>query len=265
MDDRAHPPSRPPYARACCDECVARLAALSEQVGEVFRLPSSSNAEYHTTEQVIGHLNKVLGPENWSYRVLEHGRDDESDEMWALCELIVSLWLHGPDGETYTEYVLRKQDAGAQQIKRHSRTKLPISLGDDRKGAISDAVKRCARLIGVGLYLWMKAPQQHLPYRRSDDEEEARAATGAPRANAAATPAGAPRGASVGAAPRAMTRGTPAGPEQQQRFLDLLSEATAAGFAATWTSDPVERMSAEQLAGYSRLLSGYLAKMAQAS
>jgi single-strand DNA-binding protein len=40
-------------------------------------------------EQVISRLNRTLGFEGWSFRVLEHGIQAEADEVWVLGELRV--------------------------------------------------------------------------------------------------------------------------------------------------------------------------------
>lgn len=48
-----------------------------------------------------------------------------------------------------------KEDRGWQPVNRKKDGSL-ISLGNDFKGADTDALKRCARLLGVGLDAWEK-------------------------------------------------------------------------------------------------------------
>src|SRR5262249_15063186 len=102
--------------------------------------------EYITGEQCVSRLNQVLGPTNWSFLVREHGINAEADEVWVLGELTVTL-----DGST-----ANRQQFGSQKIKRGRQAGTPIDVGFDLKGATTDALKKCASLVGVGLYLSRK-------------------------------------------------------------------------------------------------------------
>lgn len=104
--------------------------------------------EYITGEQATTRLNETLGFLNWSFRIVEHGIHAEADECWALGELTVNL-----DGRTVT-----RQQFGSQKIKRSRASGTPLDIGFDLKGAATDALKKCASLIGVALYLWKKEP-----------------------------------------------------------------------------------------------------------
>ena len=104
--------------------------------------------EYVTGEQVTTRLNDELGFLNWSFRVLEHGIHAEADECWVLGELTVML-----EGRTVT-----RQQFGSQKVKRSRASGTPMDIGFDLKGAATDALKKCASLVGVGLYLWKKEP-----------------------------------------------------------------------------------------------------------
>jgi len=104
--------------------------------------------EYFTGEQAPTRLNETLGFLNWSFRIVEHGIHAEADECWALGELTVML-----EGRTVT-----RQQFGSQKIKRSRASGTPLDIGFDLKGAATDALKKCASLIGVALYLWKKEP-----------------------------------------------------------------------------------------------------------
>jgi hypothetical protein len=52
----------------------------------------------------------------------------------------------------------RNDKFGSQKIKRSRSTGAPLDLGFDLKGAATDAMKKCASLLGVGLYLSRKPP-----------------------------------------------------------------------------------------------------------
>lgn len=104
--------------------------------------------EYITGEQATTRLNEEVGFLNWSFRVLEHGVHAEADECWVMGELTVTL-----DGRTVV-----RQQFGSQKVKRSRSSGTPLDIGFDLKGAATDALKKCASLIGVALYLWKKEP-----------------------------------------------------------------------------------------------------------
>jgi hypothetical protein len=97
-------------------------------------------------EQVVRRLNEVLGVGGWSFRILRHDINPEADEAWALGELVAEVG----------ERTVVRQQFGSQKIKRSRSTGAPLDLGFDLKGASTDAMKKCASLLGVGLYLSRK-------------------------------------------------------------------------------------------------------------
>lgn len=103
--------------------------------------------DYLTGEQVTSRLNDVLGYDRWTFEVTEHGFNAEADELWVLGKLLV----YSGDGR-----VVSRQQFGSNKIKRARSTGTPLDLGFDLKAAATDALKKCASLIGVGLYLYSK-------------------------------------------------------------------------------------------------------------
>jgi hypothetical protein len=97
---------------------------------------------YITAEQVVTRLNEVLGSEAWSFRILDRGL--VGDDHWVLGQLTVHL----PGGRD----VVREQYGEAT-------TNRGMPIGDALKSAASSALKKCASLIGVGLYLSRKEEQ----------------------------------------------------------------------------------------------------------
>lgn len=104
--------------------------------------------EYITGEQAVTRLNETLGVANWSYRVLEHGIHPEADECWVLGELTAMIG----------DRMVTRQQFGSQKVKRSRASGTPLDIGFDLKGAATDALKKCASLLGVALYLWKKEP-----------------------------------------------------------------------------------------------------------
>jgi len=133
-------------ARPAEAELYGRLATSFDVT---FRdLRGGVELEYITGEQVATRLNEELGFLAWSFRILEHGIHAEADECWVLGEMTVDV-----GGRTVT-----RQQFGSQKVKRSRSSGTPMDIGFDLKGASTDALKKCASLVGVGLYLWKKEP-----------------------------------------------------------------------------------------------------------
>jgi hypothetical protein len=128
------------------DEVYQQLAAPFDSTFRDQR--GGVDLEYITGEQCVSRLNQVLGPAGWSFTVREHGVNAEADEVWVLGELALVL-----DGQTAV-----RQQFGSQRVKRNRASGTPLDVGFDLKGAATDALKKCASLIGVGLYLSRKEP-----------------------------------------------------------------------------------------------------------
>ncbi len=118
-------------------------AALCEKFDQTYEQTRGGKVfQYITIEQAITRLNEVLGIGNWEFIVLEHGTDEKG--MWALGRLIF---------DTGQGLCIRRDQFG------ECATNPGMSAGDARKGAASDALKKAASLIGVGLYLSDKEEQ----------------------------------------------------------------------------------------------------------
>lgn len=232
------------------DDALDRAVAtsyerISRPFDTIFRdVRGGVSFDYATGEQVITRLNEDVGLGRWSFEIVMHGIHVEADECWvqgSLTALIID-----EDGR---ERKVVKQQFGSQKIKRSRSSGTPLDIGFDLKGATTDALKKCASQLGVGLYLWRKEGG----LSRLDD--------------------GIPEGAEFipGGTGQKVARPIPrqepkapinlvATPEQHQTYVDLLSEATAAGFKAGWVTDDPERMTGPQLTGYTKLLRQYLDK-----
>src|SRR5215207_6356645 len=128
--------------RAAHADLYERLAAPFDSTFKDVR--GGVELEYLTGEQVVSRLNEVLGVVGWSFRIVEHGIHAEADECWVLAELTA----------TFGETTVTRQQFGSQKVKRSRSSGVPLDIGFDLKGAATDALKKCASLIGVALYLW---------------------------------------------------------------------------------------------------------------
>jgi hypothetical protein len=94
---------------------------------------------------VTATLNEAFGWA-WSWEILEWRLvpDDDPLEVFVLGKLTVHA----------SERDLVKTQFGSSDVKRSKSTGLPLSIGDDLKGASSDALKKAASLLGLALDLY---------------------------------------------------------------------------------------------------------------
>jgi hypothetical protein len=104
---------------------------------------SGRSLTYIPISEVIARLNKVIGLGNWSSEIISIGRD-ATDLDWVVAHVRLTVTL---DGVT-----ISKDGVGGQQVKYTKAGKV-LDLGDEFKGAMSDALKKAAQQLGVGLYL----------------------------------------------------------------------------------------------------------------
>jgi hypothetical protein len=102
---------------------------------------------YIPVSEVITRLNKVLGFDGWSYEIVKCERD-ALDPDFIVAH--VRLTVYPANGEQFL--IVNKDGFGGQKIKRTKNGDI-VDLGDEMKGAVSDALKKAAQALGVGLYL----------------------------------------------------------------------------------------------------------------
>jgi hypothetical protein len=159
------------------EEVYSRLAAPFEITFSDVR--GGVEVTFISGEQVVSRLNEVLGVGGWSFRIVRHDINPEADEAWALGELVAEIG----------ERSVVRQQFGSQKVRRSRSTGAPLDLGFDLKGASTDALKKCASLLGVGLYLSRKEPTPYTARGAWADVRPGGAAGGAGKTRALATPA----------------------------------------------------------------------------
>lgn len=97
--------------------------------------------DYVEGHTVIARLNEAFDGA-WSFEVVSH----EVGEAEVL--VLAKLAAEG----------VVKMQFGASQVTRDRETKALVSLGDDLKAAATDALKKCATFLGVGLHLYAAKP-----------------------------------------------------------------------------------------------------------
>ncbi|MBZ0159105.1 Rad52/Rad22 family DNA repair protein [Candidatus Methylomirabilis sp.] len=127
--------------------------------------------DYVEGHSIIQRLNDAFEGA-WSFEVLDHKIVEERDEILVL-------------GKLSAEGVVKMQ-FGTTQITRERDSKKIVSIGDDLKAAATDALKKCATFLGVGLHLYGErsarpagregngGPRQGTTARRANREPETR-------------------------------------------------------------------------------------------
>lgn len=122
---------------------------LSEQFPKEVERQLKKGGAYLTyipVSEVINRLNKVLGIDGWSYEIIKCERD-ALDPDFIVAHVRMTIY---PGTDKFVNAV--KDGFGGQKIKR-TKTGEIVDLGDEFKGAVSDALKKAAQSLGIGLYL----------------------------------------------------------------------------------------------------------------
>lgn len=112
-----------------------------------------TNLTYVPIAEVIARLNDVLG-NGWSYEVLDRWATGEKETDTGtyplMCMAHVRLTM------TVNDATATRDGIGGQAVKFLKDGTAPVDLGDEWKGAVSDALKKAAQHFGVGLELARK-------------------------------------------------------------------------------------------------------------
>lgn len=103
-----------------------------------------STLTYIPVSEVISRLNNVLGVTGWEIVETSQGRD-ALDPDWVIAKCTLRAEIDGK--------LTQRIGSGGQKVKTMRNGGGPVDLGDEFKGADSDAFKKAAQGLGVGLYL----------------------------------------------------------------------------------------------------------------
>lgn len=117
----------------------------AQMLGQVAK--GGTKLTYVPVSEVIQRLNDVLGMTAWSWEATRVWRDEVSPD-WVLA---VGRMTATIDGVTST-----KSGEGGVKVKYLKDGVTLVDLGDEFKGAASDALKKAAQKFGVALYLSRK-------------------------------------------------------------------------------------------------------------
>lgn len=117
---------------------VLRLLSKTPQQ-HIYTRPGRGKQVFHyVTGQYIEKVLNYVFAWNWDFEVVNHGK--EGPMVWVLGKLTVK----DDHGHTIT-----KSQFGRADIKFKSGTKDMLDFGNDLKAATTDALKKCASLLGI--------------------------------------------------------------------------------------------------------------------
>jgi hypothetical protein len=109
---------------------------------------SGTRLTYLPVSEIINRMNRIFGPTGWSHEVISCVRD-ATDTDWVVAHVRVTTI----DKESREKWTMNHHDGfGGVRIKRTKAGDI-VDLGDEFKGAVSDALKKACQHLGVGLYL----------------------------------------------------------------------------------------------------------------
>jgi hypothetical protein len=200
----------------------------------------------------VERLNSVLGVENWSYRIPREGFTET--ECWVLAE--ITAFIDGAE--------IVRQQYGSEPIVKGRDAKPTTDL---LKSTASDALKKAASLLGVGLYLSIKEERLAIEQAMREAVMEAagqmrgaggpqRAPQGQDRPAPAPTPMRPPQAAQPAPAPLA----TGERASLENKYEALREQARHTGFQASWATGGPEQFNDIQLPKYINLLEQHVAR-----
>jgi hypothetical protein len=124
---------------------VEKQTALAEPFPkEMLRFHQGKKLTYIPVAEVIARMNRVLGVDGWSSEVVRIWREDDQPD-WVLAHVRVTAMID------YKQIV--HDGVGGQQVKKLRSGNGVVDLGDEYKGAMSDAFKKACQGFGVGIDL----------------------------------------------------------------------------------------------------------------
>lgn len=118
---------------------LEKLGAYFPKESEATLKKGGRNLTYIPVAQIIARANEVLGFD-WSYEVVDTFKDGD----WITAHVRLTI--------TTEDTIASRSGFGGQKIK-YTKSGDAVDLGDEYKGAVSDALKKAFQSFGVGLYL----------------------------------------------------------------------------------------------------------------
>lgn len=126
-----------------------RIADLGRELAEPFpkemlRYHQGKRLTYIPVAEVIARMNRILGVDGWTSEIIRIWREDDQPD-WVLAHVRVTATIEGRP--------VVHDGVGGQQVKKLKSGAGVVDLGDEYKGAMSDAFKKACQGFGVGIDL----------------------------------------------------------------------------------------------------------------
>lgn len=128
---------------------ILYVADLGRELAEPFpkemlRYHAGKKLTYIPVAEVIARMNRILGVDGWTSEVIRVWREDDQPD-WVLAHVRVTATIEGRQ--------VFHDGVGGQQVKKLRSGNGVVDLGDEYKGAMSDALKKACQGFGVGIDL----------------------------------------------------------------------------------------------------------------
>lgn len=110
----------------------------------MLRFHQGKKLTYIPVAEVIARMNRVLGVDGWTSEVINVWREPDHPD-WVLAHVRVTATING--------VTVFHDGVGGQQVKKLRSGNGVVDLGDEYKGAMSDAFKKACQGYGVGIDL----------------------------------------------------------------------------------------------------------------
>jgi hypothetical protein len=116
--------------------------------------------DYVETGYVIEQLNKAFN-NMWDFEIVD--KQIEQDKIWVLGKLTVKFMT------PFGIQTISKSQFGGSDVKKSNG--IILDLGDDLKAAASDALKKCASLLGIAKDVYFREDYSDEEVRIEDSDE----------------------------------------------------------------------------------------------
>lgn len=112
--------------------------------------------DYVETGYIIDRLNKIFNY-MWSFEVKEKQINQSVTQVAILGRLTGYIVI--PANPPIVQAIVKEQWGGSD-IKKSQTTGSPLDIGDDYKAASSDALKKCASMLGIAADIYWKSAKE---------------------------------------------------------------------------------------------------------
>jgi len=133
---------------------------------------------YVETGYMIDRLNKIFNY-MWSFEIKEKTQNQSLTQCQVLGKLTGYIVIPVQGGQPIIQQIVKEQYGGADiksYTQGHPKAGTPMDIADDFKSAASDALKKCASMLGISADLYWQSyetpPVEKNPFPSIDPTDE---------------------------------------------------------------------------------------------